>query len=110
VTAYTLGQAITPQGDDTMIRDLTTAETSALHAFAAKFGRSWKDKLASVYWYNARIWNDQPCLHALRNDPSWGHEGLQAYRLVPKAGTLAATLGETESVGSTTYRRAPRLG
>ena len=67
-----------------MIRELTNEETAALQAFAAKFGRTWKDKLASVYWYNARVWNGHNCLHALRNDPSWGHAGLHAYRL-PKA-------------------------
>lgn len=66
------------------IRDLTAEEASALHAFAAKHGRSWKDKLACGYWYNARLWGGLNCLHALRNDPRWGHEGLYAYRL-PKA-------------------------
>jgi hypothetical protein len=66
------------------IRELTADESAALQAFAAKHGRSWKDKLASVYWYNARVWNGLHCLHGLRNDPAWGHEGLQAYRL-PKA-------------------------
>jgi hypothetical protein len=64
-----------------MIRKLTIDEAAALQAFAAKHGKSWKDKLASVYWYNARIWNGQHCLHALRNDPAWGFEGLQAFRL-----------------------------
>ena len=68
------------------IRELTAEESAALQAFAAKHGRSWKDKLASVYWYNARVWNGHACLHGLRNDPAWGHDGLQAYRL-PKAAT-----------------------
>ena len=68
-----------------MIRELTENESAALQAFAAKHDRSWIEKLACVYWYNARIWNGMNVLHALRNDPSWGHEGLQAYRLPQKA-------------------------
>jgi hypothetical protein len=69
----------------TTIRDLTPTEQAAIDAFAAHFGRSWKRKLAEVYWYNARVFIDHsgiayPSLHALRNDPSWGHVGLQRYR------------------------------
>ena len=70
------------------IRTLTSEEATALHAFAAKFGRTWKAKLAGTYWANARVWNGHACLHGLRNDPAWGHEGLQAYQL-PKVTPLA---------------------
>jgi hypothetical protein len=65
------------------IRSLTSIEDNALQAFAAKHGRSWKRKLAEIYWYNARIWNGYHCLHALRNDPAWGHDGLAACRIKP---------------------------
>jgi hypothetical protein len=64
-----------------MTRELTSDERNALQAFAAKHGRTWKRKLAEVYWYNARVWNGHHCLHALRNDPAWGHEGLRKIRL-----------------------------
>lgn len=64
-----------------MIRELNPAELEAIKAFAAKHGRGWKDKLASVYWYSARVWDGRACLHALRNDPAWGHDGLNAFRL-----------------------------
>jgi hypothetical protein len=64
-----------------MIRELTDNETAALQAFAARHGHSWKEQLAGVYWYNARVWHGHHCLYALRNDPAWGHEGLRRYRL-----------------------------
>lgn len=64
-----------------MTRELTSEERNALQAFATEHGRTWKRKLAEVYWYNARIWNGHNCLHALRNDPRWGHDGLNAIRL-----------------------------
>jgi hypothetical protein len=68
-------------GNRNMIRELTNEESSALQAFAAKHGRTWKRKLAEIYWYNARIWDGRHCLHGLRNDPAFGHAGLDAYKL-----------------------------
>jgi hypothetical protein len=61
------------------MRELTNEEAVALAAFAAHHGRTWKRKLAEVYWYNARIWQGLHVLHALRNDPQWGHAGLDAF-------------------------------
>ena len=59
-------------------RDLTADELDAVKAFAAEFGRTWKDRLAFDYWYNARIFiarNGRSCheLHHLRNElgPQW---------------------------------------
>lgn len=73
------------------IRELAPYELDALVSFAAKNGRRWKSELTDVYWYNARIWRDASgsgakgeALDALRNDPRWGHRGLEAFRL-PKA-------------------------
>ena len=67
------------------IRTLTDAEHAALAAFAREHGRRWKSQLTDVYWYNARpagISSEiDSTLHALRNDPRWGHRGLDAYRL-----------------------------
>lgn len=70
------------------IRDLTPNETAALAAFANVNGKRWKSLLTDVYWYHARIWRDPDTglenhgftLHALRNDPRWSYEGLQAYQ------------------------------
>jgi hypothetical protein len=60
---------------------LTPADSAALQAFADAFGRGWKDKLADVYWYNARVWRGPKgddemmgcTLHAIRNNfgPTW---------------------------------------
>ena len=59
-------------------RDLTASELEAVQLFAAEFGRTWKDRLAFDYWYNARIFitrNGRSCheLHRLRNElgPLW---------------------------------------
>lgn len=59
-------------------RDLTPNELDALKAFADKFGKAWKTKLAFEYWPNARIFtdskgNDRYELHTLRNHlgPVW---------------------------------------
>lgn len=69
-------------------RDLFPDEAEAVARFAKAHGRQWKRELASVYWYNARPWrgpgsepNDGGILHGLRNDPRWGHDGLDLYRL-----------------------------
>jgi hypothetical protein len=62
-------------------RELTADEAAAIAAFAAEYGRTWKSKLADIYWYNARLWEGRSDLHALRNDPRWGFAGLRAYRL-----------------------------
>lgn len=69
-------------------RDLFPDEAEAIARFAKAEGRSWKHKLAAVYWYNARMWRgpgsqegDGALLHGLRNDPRWGHHGLDLYKL-----------------------------
>lgn len=58
----------------------TPKELAALQAFAAEYGRKWKESLAFTYWYNARIWRDASgaqamgyLLHGLRNrlGPRW---------------------------------------
>lgn len=74
------------------IRDLDDEELSAIQRFARQHGRQWKDRLASVYWYNARVWrgpgsepHDGAVLHGLRNDPRWNHAGLAKFRL-PRTG------------------------
>lgn len=74
-------------------RNPTPAELDALRAFAKDHGRRWKQALRD-HWYLARIWrppgNDSTdqgaLLHALRNDPRFGHEGLAAFRF-PKPET-----------------------
>ena len=64
-------------------RELTQEELAALVAFAkaygrAKKGRTWKDELSMIYWYNARIWTGPVpgmgnLLHGIRNKfgPTW---------------------------------------
>ena len=59
-------------------RELTPDELEAVKAFAAEFGRTWKERLAMDYWYSARPYVDRagfeyPELHRLRNQlgPSW---------------------------------------
>lgn len=59
-------------------RQPTAEETLALQAFADAHGRTWKDELSQVYWYNARIWiGPEPHmgtrLHEVRNmlGPTW---------------------------------------
>lgn len=59
-------------------RDLLPEEAAALQAFADEHGRKWKDELANVYWYNARIWTGGAPgmgneLHSIRNEfgPTW---------------------------------------
>lgn len=70
------------------MRELTDDELEAIGRFAAAHGRKWKYVLASTYWCNARPWrgpnsepNDGGILHGLRNDPNWGHEGLEKFKL-----------------------------
>lgn len=62
-------------------RDLTNDEHEAIEAFAEEYGRNWRDTLAQVYWYNARIWigpkpNMGSMLHGIRNEfgPTWLYE------------------------------------
>ena len=71
-------------------RTLTIDELAALQRFAKAHGRRWKMRLATEYWYNARILrgpgpseyaDDGYVLHGLRNCPNWGHDGLAAFRL-----------------------------
>lgn len=72
-----------------MTRELTTEETAALQAFANAFPKgdrkrgcySWKEVLTNIYWYNARVWEDDNgskdhgyVLHSIRN--SLGHPWL----------------------------------
>ncbi len=64
---------------------LTAEERAALNAFVNAVGRSWKQELTEVYWYNARIWSDPEgdmthgyVLHSLRNRPG-GHEALEDF-------------------------------
>lgn len=59
-------------------RNLTDSELTALQAFAAEFGRNWKQRLNLDYWYSARVYvtrDGRECheLHKLRNDlgPRW---------------------------------------
>jgi hypothetical protein len=59
-------------------RPLEAAELEAIETFAADFGRTWKEKLNFVYWYNARVYRSRagkeyPILHRMRNElgPSW---------------------------------------
>ena len=62
----------------------TDADLAALQAFADAHGRTWKDQLAQVYWYNARPWRGVDgrdeitgsTLHAIRNNfgPTWLYE------------------------------------
>ncbi|HET9566035.1 MAG TPA: hypothetical protein VFP27_16415 [Mycobacterium sp.] len=51
------------------LRPLTPDELTALKAYAARHGRTWKDRLGTD-WYYARLTG---LLHALRNShgPSW---------------------------------------
>ena len=72
------------------VRDLTPIEEAAVAAFAREHGRRWKSILRHVYWYNARVWRWAgeeygTLLHALRNDPRWSFDGLDAYRLPASA-------------------------
>jgi hypothetical protein len=74
-----------------MTRKLFPDEEAAIMRFAAAHGRCWKNHLASIYWYNARLWqgpgsepNDGGILHGLRNDPNWNTVGLRNYKL-PRA-------------------------
>lgn len=71
-----------------MTRRLSEEELEAVKAFAAAHGRRWKSVLTNTYWYYARVWRDRTgsqhhgsLLHALRNDPNWGHEGLHKFKL-----------------------------
>lgn len=75
---------------------LDQAHRDALQAFADEKGRNWKDELSSVYWPNARIWEQwvgRECskdngyrLHAIRNNfgPSWLYDVCDV-KATPKA-------------------------
>jgi hypothetical protein len=70
-------------------RPLFQDEEAAIVRFAKAEGPLWKQKLAQVYWYNARIWSggepgDGAVLHGLRNDPRWNTAGLDRYKLPKK--------------------------
>jgi hypothetical protein len=63
------------------IAPLAPEYEEALHSYALEYGRNWKDHL-SLDWYRARaIGNRGALLHALRNSPGFGVEGLAAYQL-----------------------------
>jgi len=65
--------------DAIAIRDLAADELDAIKSYALENGRLWKADLAAD-WYNARAIGERGAiLHALRNDPRWGHEGLRAF-------------------------------
>lgn len=54
---------------------------AALVSYAAEHGRKWKADL-SLDWYNARAIGDRGALlHALRNHPGFGFDGLDNFRL-----------------------------
>lgn len=64
-----------------VIRTLRPEELDAITSYAADHGVAWKGDL-QIDWYNARAIGDRGAiLHALRNDPRWGHEGLEAFEL-----------------------------
>jgi len=59
-------------------RELLPEELAALEMFASENGRKWKEELAMVYWYNARVYRAKDgkqyhVLHSLRNEfgPKW---------------------------------------
>lgn len=65
-------------------RNLTTAEHAALEAFAQAHGRQWRNALAQVYWYSARIWTGPVpgmgnLLHGIRNEfgPTWLYDSYR---------------------------------
>ena len=65
-------------------RELNSEELEALQAFAAEYGRKWKEKLSMVYWYNARVYRSRdgkeyPVLHRMRNE--FGPDWLDGYKL-----------------------------
>ena len=68
-------------------RELMPEELEALRVFAAEKGKKWKEELAMVYWYNARIYRDwksgkeYPELHRLRNE--FGPKWLAKFKLDP---------------------------
>jgi hypothetical protein len=63
------------------VRALEPFELEALKSYAKEKGRNWKMMLR-LDWYNARAIGERGAiLHALRNDPRWGHEGLAAFNL-----------------------------
>lgn len=65
------------EGHDTMTQTtLTTEERAALDAYAAMYGRNWKDALRSA-WLRA---SEPGILQALRNSPRFGPRGLVLYR------------------------------
>ncbi len=68
-----------------LYRGLTTEELSALQYFAKANGRNWKDRLRQ-YWIAARIYEDMPVLHCLRNElgPAW----LNSFRLSRPMGRI----------------------
>ncbi|MDR3474507.1 MAG: hypothetical protein P4M09_22890 [Devosia sp.] len=64
-----------------MTRALMTHEKAALLDYAKEHGRFWKTALQTD-WYHARARGDRGAiLHGLRNDPNFGHEGLEAFTL-----------------------------
>jgi hypothetical protein len=55
---------------------LTAEERAELDAYAAKHGRTWKDRLLDD-WMQARL---RGTLHRLRNVPYFGPKGLKSYK------------------------------
>lgn len=60
----------------TTLTTLTAEERAALDAYAAMYGRTWKDELRSA-WMRA---SEPGILQALRNSPRFGPRGLVMYR------------------------------
>jgi hypothetical protein len=59
----------------------TPRDYNALASYAAEHGRKWKEAL-SLDWYHARAIGERGAiLHALRNHPRFGCEGLEKFRL-----------------------------
>jgi hypothetical protein len=57
--------------------NLTQEEIAALEQYAAEHGRTWKAQLRDD-WMNARTVGT---IHALRNSPDFGPDGLRRFRL-----------------------------
>jgi hypothetical protein len=61
---------------------LSTHELQAVHAWALRHGRTWKDKLREA-WYSGNYngFEDYGTLQSIRNNPAFGPEWLNAFKL-----------------------------
>ena len=63
---------------------LAARDRAALLDYAKQHGPHWKEHLRGD-WYNARAIGERGAiLHGLRNSPSFGHGGLEAFALQPE--------------------------